>query len=212
MIWLTETYHMVSPGAMALGFAVGVAGMVAIIGLPFLIPFVQTVRRQPDDASLTERIAASEWGLGATGALMLAIGAVLGGFLVLDFNVAVVLDEHTVRIDGGSFDPRYQGESTDTLPLSALRVSEARVLRDRSDGGYVTSARTSGLGLPGLLSGWVRLQNGTSAFVYLVQAPTTVLVPTTEDYMLLFDVRRPHDFLRALQRHDSPEETSSRSS
>jgi hypothetical protein len=211
MVPLTETYHMVSPGALAVGFVLGTVGIVAIFGVPFLLPVVQTFRRQPADAPLSERIAASEWVLGAVGVLMLAIAAVLGGFFVLDLNVAVVLEKDTLRIEGGSFDPRYQGQSTDALPLSALRVSEARVLRDRHDGGYGTSARTSGLGLPGLLSGWFRLQNGQKAFVYLVQAPKTVLVPTTEGYTFLFDVRRPHDFLQALRRQDSPGEASRRS-
>ena len=207
MVPLTETYPMVSPGAMAVGFALGTVGLVSIIGIPFLLPFLQTLRRQPDDAPLTERMAGSEWGLGAVGVLMLASAAILGGFFVVDFNVAVVLEEDRLRIEGGSFDPRYQGQSTDALPLSALCVSEARILQDRHDEDYGTSARTNGLGLPGLLSGWFRLQNGQRAFVYLVQAPTTVLVPTTENYVFLFDVRRPHDFLRALRRQDSPKET-----
>jgi hypothetical protein len=209
---LAETYHMVSPGSTAVGFAVGVLGLLGVLGMYFFIPFARTFLRQPADASISERIAASEWGPGAGGALILAIAAVLGGLFVLDLNVAVVLEENTVRVDGGSFNPRYQGESTDALPLSALRVSEARVLRDRHDGNYGTSARTNGLGLPGLLSGWFRLQNGQTAFVYLVQAPKTVLIPTTENYVFLFDVRRPHDFLRALQHQSAPEGASPRSS
>ena len=207
MVPLTETYHMVSPGAMAVGCAVGLFGILGILGMYFFIPFARTFLRQPADVPLNERIAATEWGPGAGGTLLLAIAAVLGGLFVLDLNMAVVLEEDRLRIDGGSFDPRYQEQSTDALPLSALRVSEARVLRDRHDGGYGTSARTNGLGLPGLLSGWFRLQNGQEAFVYLVRAPKTVLIPTTEDYVFLFDVRRPHDLLRGLRRRGSPAET-----
>lgn len=203
--FLTETYQMASPGSMAIGFAIGTGGIVVIFGAPFVLPFVQSFRRQPDEAPLRDRVAASEWGMGAFGVIMLVIGIVLSGFLVLDFTVNVRLKEDALHIDGGSYDARYQGKSTDNIPLSALHLSDARVLRNRAKSDYVTSERTSGLGLPGLLTGWFRLQNGQEAFVYLVDAPETVLIPTTEEYVFLFDVRRPYDLLDALRRRQSVE-------
>jgi hypothetical protein len=213
MAILAETFRMAPPGDLAITAAVCIVGAIVVIALPFLIPFIRTFRRQPREISLEDRLAASDWGLGLTGGLLWLIGAALALALAYDFNVSVELRADALHIEGGLFAPRHQGAPTDALPLSALRIAEARVLADRSRSGHVTSRRTSGLGLPGLQSGWFRLANGQSAYVYLVDAPATVLLPTTEGYVFLLDLQAPRRFLQALQRrHAAPPPTDSLSS
>ncbi|PQJ35306.1 hypothetical protein BSZ35_12460 [Salinibacter sp. 10B] len=198
MLAESVVFETVSPGGGVIGFGVGLVLFFVLPGLAFLIPFLRAVCRQ-DRESLVQHVSGHAVAFAVMGLLFVGIGGTVGQWFYQDANVEVVLTDTALRVTGGSYDLRFAGESTDRLPRSALRPSEARVLSPISSTPYATQKRMAGANIPGLFSGWFRLQNGKEAYVYLVGASETLLLPTTEGYVLLLDVQRPRDVLRRVR-------------
>jgi hypothetical protein len=86
-----------------------------------------------------------------------------------------------------------------TIPLSKLRLDQARVLDISHDPDHGLSWRTNGVGMPGYASGWFRLKNGEKALVFLTRRNRILYVPTVENYALLVSPKDPNGLLAALQ-------------
>jgi hypothetical protein len=199
MLAESVVFETVAPGGVVIGFGVGLVLFFVLPGLAFLIPFLRAVCRQ-DRESLVHHVSGHAAVFAVMGLLFLGIGGTVGQWFYQDANVEVVLSDTALRVTGGSYDLRYKGAFTDRLPRSALRPSEARIHSSLSSTPFATKKRMSGANIPGMFSGWFRLQNGKEAYVYLVGASETLLLPTTEGYVLLLDVRRPGALLRRLRK------------
>jgi hypothetical protein len=86
-----------------------------------------------------------------------------------------------------------------TLPLSQLRITEARRVDLKADTGLRPSWRRIGTGLPGYSAGWFKLRNGEKALLYLTDQSKAVYVPTTQGYSLLLSPADPDEFLAAIR-------------
>jgi PH (Pleckstrin Homology) domain-containing protein len=85
------------------------------------------------------------------------------------------------------------------LPLSALRLSEARIVDLDRAPELKPRSRRLGTGLPGYAAGWFRLHNGQRALVYLTNNHRVLYLPTNRNYVLLLSPRDPETMLSALK-------------
>ena len=85
------------------------------------------------------------------------------------------------------------------IPLSRLKVEDARVVNLYRDPEFAPKRRSLGTGLPGYASGWFRLNNGDKALLYLTDRKRVVYVPTTDGYCLLLSVAEPQQLLEAIR-------------
>lgn len=86
-----------------------------------------------------------------------------------------------------------------TIPLSQLRLADARRVDFEAAPDLVPTLRTFGTGLPGYQSGWFRLRNGERALLYLTDRRRAVYLPTTDGYSLLLSPEAPDAFVAALR-------------
>ncbi len=85
------------------------------------------------------------------------------------------------------------------IPVGDLRGGAARLLDLTAETGLRPTSRRLGTGLPGYLSGWVRLADGDRALAYLTDWHRVVYIPTTRGYSVLLSLQEPHAFLAQLR-------------
>ena len=72
-----------------------------------------------------------------------------------------------------------------TIPLEKINVNGLQKLNLYNDQGYNIKSRSNGIGLPNYYVGWMILNNGNKAFVYLADRTNVVLIPTDEYDILI---------------------------
>ena len=87
-----------------------------------------------------------------------------------------------------------------TIPLSQLRVTEARRLNWASDSTLRPVRRTGGISMPGYMGGWWRLANGSRGLLFVTDRSRAVLIPAIDGSNLLVTPDDPDQFLDALLR------------
>ena len=87
------------------------------------------------------------------------------------------------------------------IPLEALRLEEANILRLEKTSQFWPTRKTMGSNLPGYYSGWFRLRSGQKALLYVTDRRQVVYLPTTEGFSVMLSVREPQRLLDALGRH-----------
>lgn len=85
-----------------------------------------------------------------------------------------------------------------SIPRSALRVHDARVVDLDATPDLRPTMRTWGTGLPGYASGWFRLADGSRALLYVTERRRVAVIPTTLGYQVLLSPRDPEGLLVAL--------------
>lgn len=85
-----------------------------------------------------------------------------------------------------------------SVPASALRANEARIVDLEHDRELRPTSRRAGTALPGYRSGWFRLANGEKSLVYVTDTRRVVHLPTNAGYSLLLTVDRPDEFMQRL--------------
>ena len=85
------------------------------------------------------------------------------------------------------------------LPLSELKLAEARVVDLGEHTGFRAMLKTNGFALPGFRSGWFRLRNWQKAFVATAGSPRALWLPTTRGFGLLLQPRQPQVLLDRLR-------------
>ena len=85
------------------------------------------------------------------------------------------------------------------LPHSSLLLERARHVDFRTDPDLRPRRRTNGIGLPGYLAGWIKLQSGEKALAFLSDRSRVVYIPTTEGYSMMLSVYDPEIFLSRLR-------------
>jgi hypothetical protein len=85
------------------------------------------------------------------------------------------------------------------IPAAELRIDAARVVDLNASPELRPKWRTMGIGLPGHVSGWMRLANREKALVFLTDRNDVVYIPTTAGYALLISPSDPQAFLSSLR-------------
>lgn len=85
------------------------------------------------------------------------------------------------------------------LPLEAVRRDQARIISLADQPSLRPVGRRLGTGLPGYLSGWVNLQSGEKALVFLTTRDRVIYLPTTRGYSVLLSLRDPDRFLARIR-------------
>jgi hypothetical protein len=85
------------------------------------------------------------------------------------------------------------------IPAGDLRGGAARLVDLTAESGLRPTSRRLGTGLPGYLSGWVRLADGERALAYLTDWHRVVYIPTTRGYSVLLSLQEPDAFLAQLR-------------
>lgn len=86
------------------------------------------------------------------------------------------------------------------IPLTDVRIDEARVIDLRGEPGFRPASRRMGTGMPGYSAGWFRLRNGEKALVYVTDATRVVYLPTTRGYSVVMSLLRPDEMVAELKR------------
>ena len=85
------------------------------------------------------------------------------------------------------------------IAVGDIRVNDIRPLDLNNDAGYAVKWRTNGIGLPGYHVGWMKLDNGNKALVYLTDNTNVVLIPTN-DYDILISASDSAGMTEALHK------------
>lgn len=87
-----------------------------------------------------------------------------------------------------------------TIPIADLRIAEARVIERDQEPRLAPRWRTWGVGLPGHLSGWFRLNDGETALAFLGPANRALYIPTRKGHVVLVTPDDPDALLLSLRR------------
>lgn len=147
------------------------------IGLPVIIAVVAMMAARADGIA--------KWGL-----IVAALAAPVAAALLWS------LSRNEVRIADGELAIKAGFYGT-RLPLSELRLDEARTLSPRNAGEHAVSWRQNGMAIPGYQGGWFKLKNGDRAFL-LMTSPQGVAVPTKGGTWVVVSPAKPAEFLSAL--------------
>lgn len=131
------------------------------------------------------------WVMGGAAALLLTMACL---FLWIGFNsrnIHFVVQPEGLRLSG-----ELWGR---TVPARVLKISEARRVDLRVETGLQPKWRTAGSAVGNYRTGWFRLRNGGKALLYLTDATNAVLIPTSDNYVILLSVAEPERFLVRLR-------------
>ena len=85
------------------------------------------------------------------------------------------------------------------IPLDDVIINEIQTINLKQNPEYNISIRTNGIGLPNFYSGWMRLNNGKKALVFLTNRENVLLIPT-KDYVVLFSMEKIEEFINTINR------------
>lgn len=131
------------------------------------------------------------------------IGALLLALLVLFAYVGTASQRTRFELsnEGLAIRGTLYGRS---LPWSALRMEDARVVDLTQDRELRPTLRTNGVGLPGYQVGWFSLGKSGRGLLFLSDRTRVLAVPTTEGYTLLMSTPDPAAFLDAMRTSAPP--------
>lgn len=136
------------------------------------------------------------------GRLALTSAAMLAGLLALTLALWFVLDRAMLRHRLQLSSQRLEVKSSfysQSLPLSDLKLDEARVIDLEERIEFRPRIKTNGYALPGFKSGYFRLKNGHKAFVAMAGERRVLWLPTTRGRDLLLQPRQPEALLLRLR-------------
>jgi hypothetical protein len=81
-----------------------------------------------------------------------------------------------------------------TIPIAAILTDEAGAININQNTDYAISMRTNGIGLPGFHSGWMKLNNGKKALVFVTDKENVLVLPT-KDFVVLFSTAKAREFV-----------------
>jgi hypothetical protein len=84
------------------------------------------------------------------------------------------------------------------IPLEHILADEARAINLNENKEYAVSIRTNGIGLPHFHSGWMRLNNGKKALVFITNKDNVLLMPV-KDYVVLFSMDKIEEFISGIK-------------
>lgn len=120
--------------------------------------------------------------------------------LVLGLSLAAAHGARYARFEVSPDGLRLRGDVYGrAIPLSQLRLAEARRVDLTALPGFEPAWRTWGTGLPGYRAGWFRLRNRERALVYLTDRTRVVHIPTTEGFSLILSPADPDGFVASLR-------------
>lgn len=140
---------------------------------------------------ITTASGSAFWVIIPTALLLLAVLGLMLYSVYSLYNLRVLVGEEAIEVKGDLYGRR--------IPLSRLRLDQARVVDLQRETDYALASRTNGIGLPGYNSGWFKLRNGEKALAFVTQTQRVALVPTKEGYTLLLSVEPAERFLETLK-------------
>lgn len=123
--------------------------------------------------------------------LLVGVLTLVGSLFFASKRLRIEVSDSGVRVRGDIY-----GRS---IPAASLLTSEAEVV-DLRRGPFHPRWRTNGVGLPGYLSGWFRLNNKGKALLFVTDLSRVVRIPTRDGYSLFVSVAEPERFLESLRR------------
>jgi hypothetical protein len=105
--------------------------------------------------------------------------AILAFVFIACFGLIFFTKKPSVNIDNGllTIKSLFFGK---TISVGDINVNGVKHLNLKEDKDYNIRIRTFGIGLPNYYVGWMRLNNGNKALVYLKDRQNVVLIPTNK--------------------------------
>jgi Bacterial PH domain len=85
-----------------------------------------------------------------------------------------------------------------SVPVSAMRLADARTVDLGVDTTIAPIRRVNGVGLPGFRGGWFKLANGERALVFVGKGDRAIYIPSDQGFSLLIAPADPVALLAAL--------------
>jgi hypothetical protein len=85
------------------------------------------------------------------------------------------------------------------IPRDSINKEHIKIVNLTTEQNYSPVARTNGVGLPGYLEGWFRLNNQEKALLFVTKKTNVVYVPTTRGYCVLLSPSELKEFLKVTQ-------------
>lgn len=167
-----------------------------MLGLCVLLPVLVTAA-----ALLAVRGGDTHWDFAGGDPVMVGM-AIIGVELLLMSAIWALLDRamrrHRLTLSGDSLEVKTSFYSR-IVPLSELRLDQARVvdLHERTE--FKPGLKTNGYSVPGFHSGHFRLRNREKAFVAIVGERRALWLPTARNAGLLLQPQQPDALLNRLR-------------
>jgi len=117
-----------------------------------------------------------------------------GLFFLINYsakNVTFVCHNDSLRIKGSMY--------ARTIPRSAIDLPQAKIIDLGAAPPYRLHRRINGTAVKGYREGWFRLNNRRKALVFVTDPTKVVILPTRQDYIIMFSAAQPERLLEALE-------------
>jgi len=104
---------------------------------------------------------------------------------------SIVLHQDTLEVQSTFYRKR--------VPVSAMRLDEARIVDFAEHGRYKPTIKTNGYGMPGFQSGHYRMADRSKAFCLITDSSRVLHLPLRDGSAVLVSPERPRALLDALQ-------------
>jgi hypothetical protein len=135
--------------------------------------------------------SATLWFIGGLVAFLIVVPLFLVIVSCWPWSGRSLVSPASLKVEGSSYGRE--------IPMSALRVSEARRLTSTDTPAFWPAWRSNGIGLPSYQAGWFQLNNQMKALLFVTDWSRSVIVPTQEGFTLLLSPDDPDEFLDALR-------------
>ena len=175
---MTHNEFSIVPAASAAYLAIAAIILVALVPLIFTVVFLF---RKPGKLTLSKLIFL---------AVAMVVLFICGMFIYFAYSAKktkFVVSDKGLYIHGCLY-----GRA---VPRESINEDGIKIVNLLTEEGYRPVVRTNGIGLPGYLSGWFRLENGERALLFVTNQADVVYVPTSEGYCVLLSPSEPMEFL-----------------
>jgi hypothetical protein len=123
--------------------------------------------------------------------LCLSIVILFGFIIYSSGNAGFILETDGIKIKASLY--------SRTIPYNIIKKDEIKIINLNENYEFKIGFRSNGIGLPGYLEGWFKMQNGRKALLFVTKKENVVYIPTTKDYNVLLSPIKPEEFINQLK-------------
>jgi hypothetical protein len=121
--------------------------------------------------------------------LLIPTGVLVGVILTIK-NINISIKDKEVIINSFIYGRK--------IPIENILVNEIKTINLTQNKEYNPYIRTNGISIPNFHSGWMRLNNGKKALIYLTNMENVLLIPT-KNFVILFSMEKSNEFINKIK-------------
>jgi hypothetical protein len=123
--------------------------------------------------------------------LLVAITIFFIGATISVNNTKCIFEDNRIKINSFQY-----GTSVN---YAEIAISNVKLINIKSEPEYDLKIRSNGIGLPGLKTGWFKLNNGERALAFITNPEKVIYIPTSRNYSVLLSIEDGNGFIEELK-------------